>query len=222
MDNSKFNLKALSTKVRGLNSQKKRCSIFNWLRQKNANIVFLQETYSTQAVENIWRNEWGGDIIMAHGTNHSKGVAILVKNNFDMEVKRTYTSENGRIIIIKVLIQDAIFYLIYIHASTTENSQVQFFQDLIHQIDNFGIEPTDKLLICGDFNVVMDPFIDKKGGSTLTKEKSVEKINELMSLYDLHDTWRLKNPNLGRFTWRGGKPLIQCRLDFWLIPDELC
>ena len=39
--------------------------------------------------------------------------------------------------------------------------------------------------------------------------------------YDLVDVWRIRNPNKRNFTWRQKKPLIQRRLDYWLISDGL-
>ena len=37
--------------------------------------------------------------------------------------------------------------------------------------------------------------------------------------FDLIDIWRIRNPGIKRFTWRQKKPLIQRRLDFWLLSD---
>jgi len=36
---------------------------------------------------------------------------------------------------------------------------------------------------------------------------------------DLIDIWRVRNPKERLFTWKQTKPLIQRRLDFWLISD---
>ena len=38
---------------------------------------------------------------------------------------------------------------------------------------------------------------------------------------DLVDIWRIRNPTDMRFTWRQKSPIIQRRLDFWLISDAL-
>ena len=54
----KFQASFLSLNVRGLNDNKKRRKIFSWCKKQNTDIVFLQETYSTAEVENIWTNEW--------------------------------------------------------------------------------------------------------------------------------------------------------------------
>ena len=37
-----------------------------------------KEIYSEQKDENVWRNEWGGDIFFSHGSTHSRGVCILI------------------------------------------------------------------------------------------------------------------------------------------------
>ena len=42
-----------------------------------------------------------------------------------------------------------------------------------------------------------------------------------MNEFNLCDIWRLKNPDSKLFTWRQRNPLIQCRLDFWLISEFL-
>ena len=39
--------------------------------------------------------------------------------------------------------------------------------------------------------------------------------------YNLIDIWRLRNPDKRQFTWRKRNPIIQRRIDFWLISDDL-
>ena len=62
--------------VNGLNADAKRKTIFNYLKQKNFEIVLLQETHSTEKVEKLWEMEWGNKIEWLHGTNKSRGLAI--------------------------------------------------------------------------------------------------------------------------------------------------
>ena len=35
------------------------------------------------------------------------------------------------------------------------------------------------------------------------------------------DIWRVRNPSEKRFTWRQKTPIIQRRLDYWLVNDSL-
>ena len=52
------------------------------------------------------------------------------------------------------------------------------------------------------------------------KEKESTKILHSICLNnDLIDIWRTRNPDCKLFTWKQKKPLIQRRLDFWLISD---
>ena len=78
--------KLLSLNVRGIGNFKKRKTIFTWCRKQKADFIFLQETHSKIDSEKCWRNEWGGEIIMAHGSSNSRGVAILVKKDVDCTI----------------------------------------------------------------------------------------------------------------------------------------
>ena len=39
--------------------------------------------------------------------------------------------------------------------------------------------------------------------------------------YNLIDIWRLRNPDKRQFTWRKRNSIVQRRIDFWLISDDL-
>jgi exonuclease III len=80
-----LNLHIVSKNVRGINNPKKR-SIFSWVRKQNADIALLQEVYSSKENENKWKNEWGGQVVYAHGTKHSRGTIVLINPKYDCEV----------------------------------------------------------------------------------------------------------------------------------------
>ena len=62
---------------------------------------------------------------------------------------------------------------------------------------------------------------DKKGGIMIRRQRMVDRIEEIQSVFHLHDIWRVKNPNLKSFTWSKKSPFIFCKLDYWLISDAL-
>ena len=75
----------------------------------------------------------------------------------------------------------------------------------------------------GDFNVILDPLIDKRGGNT-DPCKSARYRSELKVLYealDICDIWRIQNENKFGFTWHNKKTKILCRLDYWLFSEHL-
>ena len=53
------------------------------------------------------------------------------------------------------------------------------------------------------------------------RKKVVERIEEIQTTFNLHDVWRVKNPQAKSFTWSQKSPLIFCRLDYWLISNSL-
>ena len=53
-----FDFKLLSLNVRGVRAATKRKALFTWLNERRYDIIFLQETYSTVDVEDIWRPQW--------------------------------------------------------------------------------------------------------------------------------------------------------------------
>jgi hypothetical protein len=61
-------LNLISLIVRGIKSDmKKRRQIFEHFSKKVNSFVFLQETHSTTEIEKKWKDEWGAEIIFAHG-----------------------------------------------------------------------------------------------------------------------------------------------------------
>ena len=61
----------------------KRGAIFNWLRSKGSDIIFLQETHCHLRKERYKRGkEWNGKSLWSMGTSHSKGVTILFKEKW--------------------------------------------------------------------------------------------------------------------------------------------
>lgn len=62
MGRKNINFNLLSLNARGLRTFDRRKAFFNWLARSSADICFLQETYSTSEVENIWKKQWKGDM----------------------------------------------------------------------------------------------------------------------------------------------------------------
>jgi len=55
--------------VNELNDNMKRKSAFNFLNPKKLDVILLQETHSTSAVEKLWEMELGHSVEWLHDTN---------------------------------------------------------------------------------------------------------------------------------------------------------
>ena len=129
LDNVDFSL--LSLNARGIRTFEKGKAIFSWLLNSEADICFLQETYSTQEVENIWRKQWKGNMFFSHGSGHSRGVLVLVRNNFDFQLHSMKSDSRGRYIFLEVSIQDSPYFLLNIYAPNKCGQQCAFFKEIL-------------------------------------------------------------------------------------------
>ena len=102
MANLKCNIITLN--VRGIRNRVKRRSIFSYLKDQNCHIYLLQEIFSKPKDERVWKNEWGGDVFFSHGSNHAKGVCIVVNPSMIVvNVENSYKDIDGRVIAIDVI-----------------------------------------------------------------------------------------------------------------------
>ena len=116
MDHNDIIVKVVSLNIHGIHTFEKRKAIFNWFMKQNADLCFLPETYSTEAIENQWKAQWCGEILFAHGSPHSRGVAILIRKGFDFKFKSSRSDKEVRYLILEASIQDTNFLLVNIYA----------------------------------------------------------------------------------------------------------
>ena len=75
----------------------------------------------------------------------------------------------------------------------------------------------------GDFNLVMNVPLDKRGGLPRTHEKARRLLIEWCDTAEMIDVWRVKHPGVFDYTWRSwSAPYVYCRLDFFIISQSLC
>lgn len=88
-------LKLVSLNVRELRNAGKRKAIFSYSKNQKASIFCLQETFSKKDDEKTWTSEWGGKIIFSHGTEHARGVCVMVNPNSSFQVESVETDREG-------------------------------------------------------------------------------------------------------------------------------
>lgn len=209
----------MSLNVRGIRSSAKKKALFLWLNKQNADIIFLQETYSTEEIEAIWKTQFKGKMFYSHGTNHSCGVMILIKDDLEFNLKSSVLDAEGRYILMDATVQGSDFLFVNIYAPNKVQDQCEFFSALDTLIEKFLDSAEKKIILGGDFNVTLDPDWDCSGGNP-TKKDSVKHVQDICLNFDLVDIWRVRNPECKRFTWRQRNPFIQRRLDYWLLSDS--
>jgi len=128
----------------------------------------------------------------------------------------------GRFIISKVQVDDAVYVLVNIYAPSKDKDSIQFFKKLHTLLQTENLDSEKNVIVGGDVNCPLNPTLDKRAGIMIPKKSVVNSIECLQSELDLVDIWRIKNPLTKSYTWSQKSPVVLCRLDFWLISNNLC
>ena len=160
-----------SFNCRGLCNSMKRRAVFQWLKTYHQGITLLQETHSTESCENIWKKEWGGDIIFSHGSSLARGVAILIPKGLDYTVNNSSKDKDGRFILMDIKTEDWELLLcnVYFPTKDKHKDQLDFINYIINQISDYS---DHNLVIGGDFNICIDSTLDKMGGEQIQNTNS--------------------------------------------------
>ena len=94
----------VSMNCQGLSNMDKRSYTFNFLRNKNYSVYFLQDTHFTTKEQNYIRTQWGFECYFSNYSSQSRGVAILFNNNIEFKVLKVTKDENGNKLILDVVI----------------------------------------------------------------------------------------------------------------------
>ena len=111
--------------------------------------------------------------------------------------------------------------MINIYATNKDKDITRFFNNLLTTLQNENLDEEENIIVGGDFNCPLDPFLDKKGEIMIPRKSVVASIGWLQSELDLVDIWRVKNPLTKSHTWSQKSLNIFCRLDYWLISNNL-
>lgn len=158
----------------------------------------------------MWSTEWGYRTIFS-GQDRSKcGVAILFNNNFSFEMRKFFSDPNSRLVICDIKTEQKSVTLATLYAPNVDD--LRFFELFFDHLYDFEC---NEIIIGGDFNLVLNIDMDKKGGLARTHLKSQETVKDRAAQLDLLDAWRTINPDSRKYTWRRRKPEMSYRLDFF-------
>ena len=123
----------------------------------------------------------------------------------------------GRLQALEILINEKEITLINLYGPN--NDDPAFFE----QLEKYIRENNEKkFIVGGNFKTVINENIDKRNGRTDTHKLCRRTINNIIDANTLIDIWRDMHPLLEQFTWHSHqKPPVFCRLDYFLISDNL-
>ena len=205
---------------RAQESDRKKSSIFSYLKDQNCQFYFLQETYSKPNDEKIWRSEWGGDIFFSHGSTHSKGVCILINPSLSLKspIEKSSKVQEGRIVSINLTLETVIISLCNVYAPNDSQQQQAF----LHNLNEYLMYNTniENLIIGGDWNVTLQS-LDKKGGTPWKASAYRDSLISMMEELELIDVFRKQYSSKLCFSYESKALKVSSRIDFFLVARPL-
>ena len=198
--------------MRGLGNRTKRKAIMHYLKDKQLDIAFLQETHSTNKLLKQFEIEWGNKWFAASGTSQARGVAIVFKNKSSITVNKSFVDHEGRYVICNVSMDGTEYTLCNLYAPNEDSPK--FFEKLFKIIDKVACE---NVIIGGDFNLTLDPELDRLN-SLYNNRKATEFVKKAMETFNMEDIWRNRNPENKRYTWyKRHNGMSASRIDYFLV-----
>ena len=93
-----------------------------------------------------------------------------------------------------------------------------FFEKILQLAQN---DSADYTLICGDFNLVLNPSVDCYNYVKINNPRARIKLIDIMEELNLTDVFRYYNPDVKRYSWRKRNPVKQARLDYFVASNSM-
>ena len=159
---------------------------------------------------NKWEKEWLGKSFWNSGLiAKSSGVAILIKKDFNINISTILQNKEGRILSLNFSIEKQNYQIINIYAPTRNSEKTKFYKTLKNYIN-----PKQNQILGGDFNMVEDILLDRKGGNpNITHTLGLEYLTKIKQTNNLTVIWRKQNPHKTLFTYHNKNQQIHSRID---------
>jgi len=208
--------------VRSIAKDKKRKMIMHWIEKYHSGIILMQETHADNDLIEKWNKECKYKIYASNGTQRSGGVATLIHEDIQHELKEVYTDNKGHFLILNLILgsDEIIIANCYFPTKDKQKEQLSVLNELLQNLMKY--ENITKI-IGGDFNLVLDPKLDKQGGTNAALESKNfrNELKAMLESFDLIDILRSQKNEQSLFTWHSKYLKVYSRLDYFFISNNL-
>ena len=114
---------------------------------------------------------------------------------------------------VNIQFQDEDFLVVNLYAPNKDSPQ--FFLQMMEETMELG----EKRIYIGDFNVTLEPEIDRKG-IQCNNQKSCEVLKRVCKDMSMVDVWQIRNEGVRRYSYFRNNPYKSAsRIDFALVPQ---
>jgi exonuclease III len=193
MDNK---LKIITFNAKGLKGPQKRDRVFNWLNNKEADIILIQESHFEENDRYDWEKLWKGEILSSIGRGNSRGVTTLLSKKMNYKKISEYRDKEGRWLILTIEIEQATYCITNYYGPNKDD--ITHLRNMVKKIDTIKY---DHFILGGDLNFVYNIQLDKQGGKNNTNEKCRKTMINWQDQHNISDIWRTLHPKKRQYTW---------------------
>lgn len=153
-------LKLLSLYVKGLNSPFNRSMLWRDVLKSQAKIICLQETHLLASDTYRLKHKKCPQSFHSTHTEKRAGVSIFIKDSTAFQLLSSHVDPKSRYVILTCILNSRIYMLVSLYAPNTQ--QKTFMKKIIAEAKEFK---KGGLIVCGDFNIVMDKQLIRSTGS---------------------------------------------------------
>ena len=190
--------------VNGLNAPTKRQRLAEWIQKQDPYICCLQETHLKTGDTYRLKVKGWKKIFPANGDQKKAGVAILIWDKIDFEIKAMKRDKEGHYIMIKGSIQEKDKTIINIYAPNI--GAPQYVRQMLTNMKGEINSDT----IVGDFNTLLTPM-DRSTKQEISK--GAQTLNDTMDQSDLIDIYRTFHSKTMNFTFFSSAHRTFSRID---------
>ena len=175
-------LSIITLNVNGSNAPTKRQRLAEWIQNQDPYICCLQEPHLKPRDTYRLKVKGWKKIFHANGDQRKAGIAILISDKIDFEIKAVKRDKEGHYIMIKGSIQEEDITIINIYSPNI--GAPQYVRQMLTSMKG---ENNSNTVVVGDFNTPLTPM-DRSAKQKISKE--TQTLNNTMDELDLIDIYR--------------------------------
>uniref|UniRef100_A0A3Q2QE32 exodeoxyribonuclease III n=1 Tax=Fundulus heteroclitus TaxID=8078 RepID=A0A3Q2QE32_FUNHE len=201
--------------IRGINSPIKRKKMLTYLKRQKVDIAFIQENHLTDTEHFKLCRDWVGNVFYSSFLTKARGVDLLINKRLNFKLNSVEKDKNGRFLLVNCEINRNKIALVNIYGPNYDDSL--FFNNLIMKLATIG----GQYVVGGDFNLVLNPFLDRSSPKTFSLPKAAKVLNQGIKDIGIIDVWRNIYPNQRDFSFFSPKHNTHSRIDTFLVPQHM-